>query len=237
MKKLMKHKKGQFVIIAMLMIAIMIISVGALMHRAVTYYKHEPWEEYLTLMGNIELNSQCLVELSLVNYTQTEESNIYILRDNLQKWQENLTRIYLGYGISLNYELASGTNYNYSFGLARHWNEAASFSAANVNFTLDIASIGLTGYEFMAIAFLNLTILNATDNEINLTVREEDGVPITSLEEDNFQVSDFTIAGVTSHYDRKEVLVYTIECDSAISTPVTVKVWDERGIQVTATGP
>jgi hypothetical protein len=237
MKKLIKHKKGQFVIIAMLMIAIMIISVGALMHRAVTYYKHEPWEEYLTLMGNIELNSQRLVELSLVNYTQTEESNTDILADNLQKWQKNLTRIYLGYGTFLNYTLASGTNYNYSFGLARHWNKPTSFSAANVNFTLNIASIGLTGYEFMATAFLNLTILNTADNEINVTVKGEDGAPITNLKKDNFQVSYLTIAGVTSHYDRKEGLVYTIECDSAISTPVTVKVWDERGIQVTAMGP
>lgn len=237
MKKLIKHKKGQFVIIAMLMIAIMIIAVGALMHRAVTYYKHEPWEEYLTLMGNIELNSEYLVELSLVNYTQTEENNIYILRDNLQKWQKNLPRIYLGYGTSLNYELASGTNYNYSFGLTRHWNKAASFSAANVNFTLDIASIGLTGYKFTATAFLNLTILNITNNEINLTVEGEDGTPITNLKEDNFQVSNFTIASVTSHYDQKEVLVYKIKCDTAIPTSVTVKVWDEQGIQVTATGP
>jgi len=237
MKKLIKHKKGQFVIIAMLMIAIMIISVGALMHRAVTYYKHEPWEEYLTLVGNIELNSQRLVELSLVNYTQTEENNTYILRENLQKWQKNLTRIYLGYGTSLTYELASGTNYNYSFGLARHWNKAASFSAANVNFTLDIASIGLTGYKFMATAFLNLTILNTTDNEINLTVKGEDETSITNLKEDNFQVSNLNITGVATHYDKKEVLVYTIQCNGAITEPVTVKVWDERGIQVTATGP
>jgi hypothetical protein len=237
MKNLIKHEKGQFVIIAMLMIAIMIISVGAIMHRAVTYYKHEPWEEYLTLMGNIELNSQRLVELSLVNYTQTEENNTHVLGDNLQKWQKNLTRIYLGYGASLNYTLANGTNYNYAFGLARDWNKASSFSAAKVNFTLNIASIGLTGYEFMATAFLNLTILNIASNEINTTVKGEDGVLITNLEKNNFQVSNFTIAGVTPHYDREEGLVYTIECDSAVSIPVTVKVWDERGIQVTATGP
>jgi len=236
-KNLIKNKKGQFVIIAMLMIAIMIISVGAIMHRAVTYYKHEPWEEYLTLMGNIELNSQRLVELSLVNYTQTEANNTYVLGDNLQKWQKNLTRIYLGYGASLNYTLANGTNYNYSFGLARNWNKAASFSAARVNFTLNIASIGLTGYEFMATAFLNLTILSIASNEVNVTVKGEDGVLITSLQKDNFEVSGFTISGFTSHYDREEGLVYTIECDSAVSTPVTVRVWDERGIQVTATGP
>ena len=52
------------------MVAIMIITIGTLIHRATTYYKHEPWEEYLTLIGNIEVNSHRLVELSLTNYTQ-----------------------------------------------------------------------------------------------------------------------------------------------------------------------
>ena len=235
MRKLIKNKKGQFIIIAFLMIAMMIISIGAVMHRAVTYYKHEPWQEYSTLIGSIELNSRRLVELSLANYTHTQDNNT--LRANLQKWQNNLTRIYPGYGVSLNYELASGTNYNYYLGLIRHWNNTSSFSAANASFTLDITSIGLTGYKFMATAFLNLTTLNTTGNEINLTVKGEDKTPITNLKKENFQVSNLTITGVTPHYDQKEVLVYTIKCNETIPESVTVKVWDSRGIQVTATYP
>ena len=71
MRKLIRNKKGQFVIIAFLLMAIMIISMGAIIHRAGTYYKHEPWEEYLTLISDIEVNSRRLVELSLVNYTNS----------------------------------------------------------------------------------------------------------------------------------------------------------------------
>ena len=236
MKKLIKHKKGQFIIIAVLMIAIMIISIGALMHGAVTYYKHEPWEEYLTLISNIELNSRRLVELSLANYTHTQHNNT--LRANLQKWQNDLTRIYPGYGIALNYTLASGTDYNYYLGLACDWNKTASFSAANANFNLNIASIGLTGYKFTAVAFLNLTILNVTTtNEITVTVKGEDKTPITNLEKDNFQVKGLNITSVTSHYDQDHILVYIIECNENISTPVTMEVWDQRGIQVTAKHP
>jgi len=241
MKKLIKHKKGQFVIIAMLMIAIMIISIGAVMHKAVTYYKHEPWEEYLTLIGNIELSSRRLVELSLVNYTNANTHDNNILKDNLQKWQNNLTRIYPGYGISLNYELASGTDYNYYLGLTRHWNETASFSAAKVNFTLDIASIGLTGYKFVATTLLSLRILGPpANNEITVTVKGEDGTPITNLKEDNFRVvepNNATITSVTPRYDEENIIVYIIKCEGNINTPVTVKVWDERGIQVTAKYP
>jgi len=232
MKKFITQKKGQFVIIAVLMIAIMIISIGALMHRAVTYYRHEPWEEYLTLIGAIELNSLRLIELSLANYTNTDSPDQDILRTNLEKWQTNLTRMYLGYGISLNSSNCC---------LACDWNKNSSSSAANAAFSLNIASIGLTGYKFMAKAFLNLTILNKIDNEINVTVRGEDGTHITSLREDNFQVSNgimiLNITSVASYYEPKEIHIYTINCSENMTTPITVKVWDERGIQVTAKYP
>jgi len=232
MERFITHKKGQFVMIAVLMIAIMIISIGALMHRAVTYYRHEPWEEYLTLIGAIELNSLRLIELSLANYTNTDSPDQDILRTNLEKWQANLTRIYLGYGISLN---------SSNDCLACDWNKNSSSSGANAAFTLDIASIGLTGYKFMAKAFLNLTILNKIDNEINVTVRGEDGTPITGLGKDNFQVSNSTMilnmTSVASYYEPKEIQVYTINCSENMTTPITVKVWDERGIQVTAKYP
>ncbi|TET66085.1 hypothetical protein E3J49_00025 [Candidatus Bathyarchaeota archaeon] len=239
MKKLIKNKKGQFIIIAFLMIAIMITSIGALMHGAVTYYKHEPWQEYLTLIGSIELNSRRLVELSLANYTNTpNQTNPNILKNNLENWQINLTRIYPDYGIALNYTLANGTNYNYYLGLACYWNKTASFSAANANFNLNIASIGLTGYKFTAVAFLNLTTLNVntTTNEITVTVKGEDKTPITNLEKDNFQVG-LDIISVTSRYDQDHMLVYIIKCQGNITAPVTVKVWDQRGIQVTAKHP
>ena len=50
-----------------------------------TYYKNEPWEEYTTLVGNIELNSQRLLELSLDNYVQTGNDKIF--EENFIKWQ------------------------------------------------------------------------------------------------------------------------------------------------------
>ncbi len=229
MKRFMKNKNGQFVIIAVLMIAIMIISIGALMHRAVTYYKHEPWEEYLTLIGSIELNSRSLVELSLANYTNTDSPDLNILRTHLEKWQINLTRIYPGYGITLNYTLIDS-------GLVCDWNKNASFSAANTTFDLNINSIGLKEFKFNAVAHLNLTILNVNNstNEITATVKEENEVPIFNLKKDNFLVEGSNITSVTSSYDEQYMLVYIIIFEGTITTPVTVAVWDQRGIKVTA---
>lgn len=234
MRRLIKQKKGQFIIIAVLIIAIMMVSIGALLYTAVTYYKHEPWREYLTLIGNIELSSRSLVELTLSNYTHTLNTNI--LKANLEQWQSNLAKIYPGHGIALTYSLASGTEYNYSLGLTYNWNKTSSFSAANATFNLNITSIGLTGYKFMATAFLNLTILNvdSTNKEIDVTVTGEDGTLVTNLKKDNFQVDGLNITAVTSHYDPNYILVYTIDCETSPPSNATVRVWDQRGIQVIA---
>jgi hypothetical protein len=243
MKMIRHNKKGQFVIIAALLIAVMIISTGALMHTAVTYYKHEPWEEYLTLIGNIELNSRQLVELSLANYTNSNPKDLSILEDNLGKWQTNLTAIYPSRGVYLNYTLANqaynvnGMTINYESGLSYVWEKKESLSAANVTFALNIASIRLTGYKFTVTTLVRLKILSPpAGNVINVTVTLEDGMPITDLKENNFQVDNTDVVSVSSTYDPTYQIVYTIRCADPIST-ATVKVWDQRGIQVIAKYP
>ncbi|MBS7621159.1 hypothetical protein KEJ32_03470 [Candidatus Bathyarchaeota archaeon] len=247
MRKLMCDRRGQFVIIAVLMIAVMIISIGALMHRAVTYYRHEPWEEYLALIGNVELNSKRLVELSLANYTHTLNQNI--LKNNLEKWETDALKIYHGRGVRINYELANrsyniyGTNVNYMFGLNYSWYKQKSFSVANATFSLNLTSIGLSGYKFTAVAFLNLTIISINVNRINVTVKAEDKVPVFGLGKDNFQVimasnnATIQILSVESFYDDRETLVYVIKCNQDISTAIYVKLCDSRGIQVIAKYP
>ncbi len=252
MKKLVKERKGQFVIIAVLMIAIMIMSIGALMHRAVTYYRHEPWEEYLALMGNIELNSKRLVELSLANYSSTLDQ--CILKSNLEKWSTDVSKIYLGRGVNLNYSLASGS-YNaygtliyYNFGLNHSWWKPTSFTAANATFTLDISSIGLRGYKFNAktsLKIMNVSklILTTVKNPtryiyaINVIVTDEYNNPITSLKRENFVISglNYTSFGVSRLYDETYGAIYKIECEvpqPSQEIQMIITVYDPRGIKV-----
>lgn len=217
-----------------MMIALMTISIGAIMHGAGTYYRYEQWEEYTILVEHIRLSTIRLVEISLANYTAS--GNNFALKNNLNQWQNDLGRAYPGYGIILTYDLADGTNIKYSRGLASHWNETVSYSAANATFTLNIASIGLEGYKFMATAFLSLTILNvdAPTDQITVAVTGENGMPVTNLKKDNFQVDGLDIKYVTPGYDPNYSLKYTIKCENLQSPSATVRVWDQRGIQVTA---
>jgi len=248
MKTLLNQNKGQFVIIASLMIALMIVSIGFLMHKTVTYYKHEPWEEYLTILDSIKLGSRRIVEISLANYTQTQDNTILLL--NLQQWSRDIQKIFPGYGVSLNYSLANttynvlGTTINYSLGLNTTWQQRASHSIANATFTLNVTAIGLTGYKYAITTLLNLTILdvNTVDNEITVIVKKENEIPVNDLDASNFQVlnsngTSINISSVSSNYDETYALVYIIKCEEQLTTPLTVNVWDSRGIKVTATYP
>ncbi len=233
--RIVRNRKGQFIVIAVMMIALMMISIGAIMYSAGTYYRYEQWEEYITLVEHAKFSTIRLVEISLASYTASPLDNNFALEDSLNQWQNDLSKAYPGYGVILAYDLADGTNINYSQGLAFHWNDTVSYSAASATFALNITSIGLEGYKFIATAFLSLKVIDTIDNKIKVAVAGEDGMPITNLKKDNFQVEGLNIVSVTPSYDQEYMLVYTIECDGVIpTTPVTVVVWDQRGIEVIA---
>lgn len=221
MMKPKKERRGQFIIIAVLLAALMLISMGTLMHTAVTYYKHEPWEEYSTLIGDIEINSAKLVELSLVNYTNSNITSI--LTDNLDRWQNNLTKIYPSDGLILrykDYQLDAGMN-----------------PMAKVDFTLDIGTIGLAGYKFSITKSLSVQKISSNVNssmcEITVLVKSENGLPTQGLKTSNFKINGTIPTAVRSVYDPTYVLVYVIRCQGTL--PTTIDVWDQRGIHSTGT--
>jgi hypothetical protein len=241
--KIIKHKKGQFIIFATLIIAIMIISIGTIMYSTVTYFKHERWQEYLMMIDNVELGSQRVVEMSLANYTSTF-NNTQILFDNLNQWQTNLTKAYPGFGVALTYSDATIGNDTKSVNSTI--NDTMYFSSANATLNIDMTSVGLTGYKFVASAFLG-AILNATydsnDLVIFIAVEKEESAPVTNLDKNSFSINNESLADINStltHFygmDDDDVLriIYRIVIpkDSAPSN-VLVAVVDTRDIKVIA---
>jgi hypothetical protein len=231
--KLIREKRGQFVIIAVMLAAIMIISIGALMHGAITYYKHEPWEEYSALIGDVEINSRRVVEFSLASYTNSLQDES-ILDVNLQKWKNNLAEIYPSSGISLTPDLSGG-------GIeSLVWNMSTSTSKASAKFTLDIESIGLKGYNFSIVSSLSLTIrsitnINSTTNEMIALVESETGIPVTDLNKESFSIENATILFVSPAYSTSDTFEYRIVYDGPLLPHV--EVWDQRGIRVVGFKP
>jgi len=243
-------KKGQFIVIAAMLMSIMIISISAIIYSSVTYFKAERWEEYVILVDSVKTGTTRVVEISLANYTQT--LNTTILRDNMDKWSPDVKQAYPGFGVILTYTLPSaltqayGVSINYALGLARTWYQATSFSAGNTNVSLSLASAGLTGYSFSTSAFLKETILDATYTAktkmltIYLSIEREDLIPITNLKKDSFSLrvdgvsKDFSVSRYySSTFSR---FIYEIRRENEPSLPfvVSVTATETRGIRVIA---
>lgn len=254
--KFTSDEHGQFIVIAALMISILVVSTSAIMYGTVTYFRHERWEEYLSLIDTLKIGSRRVVEISLANYTLSMNSDA--LKDNLDKWRINLTRAYRGFGIVLRSELANGLyqvydlNINYSLGLSFYWHTNVSFSAANVTLRMNITSIGLTGYKFISTPLVKEEILSAvystSDNSltIKLSLDKEGLVPITNLPKGSFSLSinvggqwqslDFSLR---RYYDSSESVnrfIYELYSDNLSSQPsaVSVTAIENRDIKVAA---
>ena len=240
----LKQRNGQFIMIAVLMIAIMMVSVAGVLYSAVTYYKHERWEEYLTVLDNVKISSQRLVEISLANYTRTLDNNI--LATNLNRWQIDLAKAYPGFGIVLTYSNVSigiGT-----YNLTSQTSNTLYFSNASAMLNIDITSLGLNGYKFTASAFLgivlNATYVNEDDLLIHVGVEKENSTPVVKLKKDNFFVNGTRLSGYSnsklthSYQIEGEVLriIYTMIIPDFTPkiTDVLVDVVDNRNIMVTA---
>ncbi len=229
MKSIIKRKDGQFVIIAALLVAIMMISLTTLLHEAATYYTHEPWDEYVGLIGNVELSFTRLLEISLANYTQNQ--TLTILNDNLAQWQNDLPQIYPGRGVYVDYVLTDED------GLDESWATVSSFSRASADLFIDISSIGLSGYSISSEVSLNVEvqIIGPESDQVELVITRENNVLVDGLGIDNFAIlSDPSreIIRVDDHYNETNVLVYTITCDGVIPGDFLIEVQDKRGVKV-----
>jgi hypothetical protein len=238
------------------MISILVVSVSAIMYGTVTYFRHERWEEYLSLIDTLKIGSRHVVEMSLANYTLSMNGNA--LKDNLDKWRINLTRAYGGFGIVLSPELADGLyqvydlNINYSLGLSSYWYANVSFSAANVTLHMNITSIGLMGYKFISAPLVKEEILSAVYDSVDdsLTIKlaldKEGLVPITNLPQNSFSLN-INISGqwqpknfsLSRYYDSDPSIdrfIYELYSDNLSSQPsaVSVTAVETRNIKVVA---
>jgi len=249
-----RERKGQFIIIAALLLSIMIIAISTVIYGTVTYYRQERWEEYVTIVDSIKTASCNLLQVGLANYTQT--LNQSVLRDYFNLWMRDVRKAYPGFGVDLSYSLASGirsaygVNINYNLGLNRTWNQQVSFSASDATVNIDIASVGLTGYNFSSHVFLKMNIRDAkwyykaaqaSDRYvlIYVSVDKEGPEPVINLQKSNFV--PVKLDGVPQPFSMKRYyesktygcFIYEIRINSVATQPTSAEVTlqDTRGIK------
>lgn len=247
--KLARNRKGQFIIIAAILISIMIVSVSTVIYGTVTYYRQERWEEYVTIVDSIKAASSNLLQVGLANYTQT--LNLNATRDYFNRWVRDVRTAYPAFGIDVGYALANrayaayGESINYNLGLTSLWNQPRSYSASNATVSIEVASVGLTGYNFSSNVFLRMNILGATYFSgskyvlIYLSVEKEGPVPVMGLQVGNFpsvKLSNVPVPSITitRYYSNTySCFIYELKVSPVNSVPSSVEVTllDSRSIR------
>jgi hypothetical protein len=249
---LARNRRGQFIIIAAILISIMIVSVSTVIYGTVTYYRQERWEEYVTIVDSIKAASCNLLQVGLANYTQAlnPDLNRNATRDYFNQWIRDARTAYPAFGIDVGYALANraytayGESINYNLGLARSWGSTKSYSASNATVSIDVASVGLTGYNFSSNVFLRMSILGATYYSgskyvlIYLTVEKEGPAPVIGLQASNFP--SVKLSGVAQsitirryYSDTYNCFIYELKVSPFTSLPssANVTLLDSRGIK------
>jgi len=248
--KLARERKGQFIIIAAMLLSIMIVSVSTVIYGTVTYYRQERWEEYVTIVDSIKTASSNLLQIGLANYATTQ--NATILRDYFNQWIRDVRNAYPGFGVDVGYALANGVrsaygvSLNYSQGLALRWNQATSYVASNATVSIDVASVGLTGYNFSSHVLLKMSIRDAVWYSkaskryviVYLSVDKDGPEPVVNLLASNFP--SVRLGGVSRNFTVKRYyssvyscFIYEVKVSSIDSNPLTAEVTlvDNRGIK------
>ena len=213
--KIVKQKKGQFIIIAVLMIAIMMVSIAAIMYSAVTYYRYEKWEEYLLIIDNLKMGSRRLMEICLANFTQFNFEKYAIdrtaLNQTLGQWKNDLRKSMPGQGLSIDLldktqlisppKVIGGTyipeRWARNF-IKCYWFYPVSLSSIFTELSANLSSSGLQGYRspiFISLQVeIDMSYLEGTPSEvgaIKITMTHQDGLPVKGLKANNFEVYRF----------------------------------------------
>lgn len=244
-----RGRSGQFIIIAILMIAIMIVSIGAVMYSTVTYYRYEQWEEYLSIIDNIKIGSLHLVEGGLANLTKTySETRIMdrsILIDILDRWKAYLTKAMAEHGLAVDFL----NNSRVENLVECYWYFPTSISAFSADLSITLSKFGLYGYKtpiFISVGMaVDTNYIGQGLDEIynlNVTVYREDQTPIMGLKAGNFVVQRFDplindsrsveILKATPQYGGKYMLTFTESIEEPYHKWLDVTVEDKRGITV-----
>ena len=211
MRKLLFNKRGQFIIIAIMFISIMIISVTIFVYSTITQYRYQRWEEYLSVVDNIRINSGEVLNIALANFTNQflsghvkskTEWETYVLGDLLSSWERYLQKIYAGMGVDLDFKAVKNRLIasKWRIGDDEHiikcfWYGSDSVSSICANLSITLSSYGFYGYHTILEKYLRLQVdtsyIDMNQSEIqslNVIVTKENENPCFGLTNSNFEV-------------------------------------------------
>ena len=236
----MLNNKGQFSIIAALLVAVVLVGSVAVTYSAIRY---SPIQNQPQILSAIDETNLALKQI--LGFTVGYYGSVLQVTGN-SSYAQTLANNYLDSGLQniADNNPAWGASFNVAnLALCTCWFTNSSYSQANLNVTYDLTGLGISGIAYSASCQLNVTINPQTyNNEISLTVVQDGNTPVVGLSVTNFkfylyQYSNLTWAMVnpTDEPVSSSNGTYTIDVPSGINPQsYSIQVQDSRGIAVAA---
>ncbi len=233
------NNKGQFSIIAALLVAIVLIASVMGAYSAIRY---SPIQQQPQILSSVDETNQALKQL--LGFTVGYYGSVLKVTGNVT-YAQQLAHNYLDSGISnigsIKPEWGLSLN-NTQVDLKANWYMNYSYSQGTMNVTYDLNGLGITGVSYSASSRLEVQIsdINST-TQAQFKILTDNGEPLINLGADNvkfFQYSfgnltwDFSIpTNIISHADG----TYIVDLPSGVAgNAYVVQVEDTRGLSVLA---
>ncbi|MDG6222073.1 MAG: hypothetical protein QCH99_02285 [Candidatus Bathyarchaeota archaeon] len=235
-----RANKGQFSIIAALLVSVILVSAVISTYTNVRHSEVPESSNVLSVIG--QMNSDIK---SILDFTVGYYGSILQVTGN-STYAKNQTTSYLSSGLV---NIArSHPEWNPTFTLdldgeyadvSTRWFMPDSYSRGSVNVTYSIGSLGIYDVSFHASSALHVTILEAPIGFANISITRDNSEPELGLSKENFWFFTYTEDSTWELINPPEVRIsngfYIITLPSGVDTAsYSVQVEDNRGLLVSA---
>ena len=239
MKSFKMNRKGQFSIIAALLVAVVLIAAVMTTYSAIRYNPLQDQPQVLSAIDEINLALKQVLGFTVGYYgsvLQVTGNTSYarMLASNyLQSGLTNIGDVRPEWGASFNIK---------TLDLRTNWFTNTSFSYGNLSVTYDLTGIGVYGVTYSASSRLDVKVLESSSSQAFLSISKDETEPFVNLAKQNMKFyryldSDSTWELVSPSVEPTVYAngTYVVDFpDEVDPDSYTIKIEDTRGIVVVA---
>ena len=240
MKSKSRANRGQFSIIAALLVSIILVAAVIMTYSMIRHNPSRESPKVLTSIGEINLAIKRILEFTVAYYGSILQvtGNTTYAKDRAASYFEsglvNIARSHPDWNPSFDVDLQS---------VSTLWFMPKSYSMGNISVTYSLSGLGVQGVNYTTSSLLKATILEPMNgNQTTILVTREDDEPELRLRTENFFFYNYSYSDSTwklVHPDSDPLTfsngTYILQIPSGVDQGAySIQVVDSRGIMVTA---
>ena len=239
MRKFKINRKGQFSIIAALLVAVVLIAAVMTTYSAIRYTTIQDHPQVLSAIDEINLALRQVVGFtvgyygSVLQVTGNTSYARFLASNYLESGLRNIGDIRPEWGASFDVT---------TLNLRTNWFSNTSYSSGDLAITYDLTGIGLYNMTYVASSRLDVDILGSSSSQSFLSITKDESEPIVNLGKQNLRfyryidsASTWELVTLSSEPVVYANGTYVIDFPAGVDAEsYVIKIEDQRGIIVVA---